>query len=57
MFYNAIIGMFIGAGFGYFYSVISGRFGTQCPLMCKPWISTVIWGLVGLAIGKNFNHF
>ena len=45
---EAIIGIVVGGGIGYFIGKYMSRLKYGCPILCNPKISTIYFALIGL---------
>lgn len=44
---QAVFGIIIGAGIGYFIGKYMSKVGLGCPLLCDPRISTIYFAIMG----------
>jgi len=50
-----IIGLLLGAAFGYIYYKTVGCSTGACPITSNPWISSIWGSIIGYLIGNMFN--
>jgi F0F1-type ATP synthase assembly protein I len=50
-----LIGMIVGAAFGFFYHKIIGCSTGTCSITSDPWASTIVGGIIGYIIGYFLN--
>jgi hypothetical protein len=45
---TAIVGVLLGGAAGFLIGKMMSRFGTGCPLLCNPKVSTIYFAIMGL---------